>query len=599
MFSKIFKNKKPKLKLKERLFLSFILLTSLSVLSISILFYLRSSHVLTDNTKMMTRQTMTQTTDYISYRLTSSKDISSKAYLDAEFKEMIRQFKKENDIQKKYNHYSRLTDMVSNMGMGRDVYSIRLYVDDSSIKGLARSTVMAESLIKNEAWYDDVLNERGGIIWLPTYKKDFSYPYDEQDIISIVRTIPDSNYNSQHLAVLVVDIKESTLNKIIEQVPITKRGEVYLMNQNGYVITSTNDEIKSTFVNLDDYMDRDKRFKTGESIRRIDNREVMVFHQKVPDMDWQLISIVPNEEIKQDATDILRFMSVVLIMVTALSAYVASRISKNITYRLEDLSDKMDLVKENKWDLDIDIPYDDEIGDLQRNFIFMTSQISDLIQEREQSSIDLRKAELRALQAQINPHFLYNILDLINWLAMEHGADDINDIVEKLARFFRLSLSSGKEMVPLRDEIEHIKLYVDIQNKRFDNSIYLNIDIEEEILDFYTINLILQPLVENSILHGINEKEVKKGDISIVGYQDIESLVIEVSDNGIGMSEEKIKEILSGEMSDGYGVRNVNERLTIRFGQTYGLRYISIPNEGTTAIVRIPIIRDLDDLNVK
>lgn len=599
MFSKIFKNKKPKLKLKERLFLSFILLTSLSVLSISILFYLRSSHVLTDNTKMMTRQTMTQTTDYISYRLTSSKDISSKAYLDAEFKEMIRQFKKENDIQKKYNHYSRLTDMVSNMGMGRDVYSIRLYVDDSSIKGLARSTVMAESLIKNEAWYDDVLNERGGIIWLPTYKKDFAYPYDEQDIISIVRTIPDSNYNSQHLAVLVVDIKESTLNKIIEQVPITKRGEVYLMNQNGYVITSTNDEIKSTFVNLDDYIDRDKRFKTGESIRRIDNREVMVFHQKVPDMDWQLISIVPNEEIKQDATDILRFMSVVLIMVTALSAYVASRISKNITYRLEDLSDKMDLVKENKWDLDIDIPYDDEIGDLQRNFIFMTSQINELIQEREQSSIDLRKAELRALQAQINPHFLYNILDLINWLAMEHGADDINDIVEKLARFFRLSLSSGKEMVPLRDEIEHIKLYVDIQNKRFDNSIYLNIDIEEEILDFYTINLILQPLVENSILHGINEKEVKKGDISIVGYQDIESLVIEVSDNGIGMSEEKIKEILSGEMSDGYGVRNVNERLTIRFGQTYGLRYISIPNEGTTAIVRIPIIRDLDDLNVK
>lgn len=182
---------------------------------------------------------------------------------------------------------------------------------------------------------------------------------------------------------------------------------------------------------------------------------------------------------------------------------------------------------------------------------------------------------------------------------MEHGADDINDIVEKLARFFRLSLSSGKEMVPLRDEIEHIKLYVDIQNKRFDNSIYLNIDIEEEILDFYTINLILQPLVENSILHGVNEKEVKKGDISIVGYQDIESLVIEVSDNGIGMSQEKIKEILSGEMSDGYGVRNVNERLTIRFGQTYGLRYISIPNEGTTAIVRIPIIRDLDDLNVK
>src|SRR5699024_5286539 len=144
---------------------------------------------------------------------------------------------------------------------------------------------------------------------------------------------------------------------------------------------------------------------------------------------------------------------------------------------------------------------------------------------------------------------------------------------EKLAKFFRISLSSGKEYIKLTQELEHIKLYVDIQNKRFENKIGLQLNVEEEILDYYTINLLLQPLVENAILHGINEKEGKTGTITIDDYQDLGSITIEISDDGVGMSEHEISQMLSYSNKDAYGVKNVNERLSIRFGPMYGLSY--------------------------
>ncbi|CAM3570255.1 sensor histidine kinase [Erysipelothrix urinaevulpis] len=595
---KFLKTKNKQIKLRERLFLSLTLITVFSVLLISILFYIRSSAILTHNTKRMTEQTMMQTSDYISFRLTTSKDISSTAYLDAELKTMINAFKNETNQQAKFDRYRRLTDMVTNLGVGRDVHHISLYVDDPSIETLSRSTIKAEALIKNESWYQDVIDEKGGIVWLPEEKQQPFYPYKKRNVISIVRTIPNQNVNDPHIAVLVVDIAITTFNDIINQTPITKDGTVYLVDQDGYVVTSTEQEAIATNLNLDEYINIDHNsYIKGNSERHINNQKSIVFHQRITDMDWRLISIVPHKEINESATDVLRFMAGVLAIVLLMISYISHRLSKNITYRLEDLSSKMDMVKEGEWDLSFDNIYQDEIGELQDNFLYMTLQINQLMEDKYQAAINLRKAELRTLQAQINPHFLYNILDLINWLAIKHGASDIQEIVEKLAKFFRLSLSSGKEFVKIKDEIEHIKLYTEIQNKRFDDNIALILDVEEEILDYYTINLILQPLIENSILHGINEKTDKKGTIKITAYQDIESIVIEIEDDGIGMSEAKLNSILNKEKVDGFGVHNVNERLTIRFGETYGLFYDSIHSGGTRVTMRIPIISTLDELD--
>lgn len=561
------------------------------------MFYLRSSTILIKRAKESTMSSMRQAQEFISFRVDSAKDVSSMAYLDEELKEMVYDLKTEEDDVQRFYLYSRLQNKIKNMSLDRNIDNVRIYVDDNRVSNIGKSHVMSESVLQEEDWYEHIIAEDGGVLWLLTYDHQVENDRSEK-LVSIARTIPSIKPQDDHLGIIIVDLSEQGLRQIVAETN-SGFGEVYLIDLHGFVISATQEEDIGNFIQRSKYIPFDNRFKDGQYEAVIDDVKSAVFHMRIPNVDWQLISVMPIAAIRQDANTILRFMIIILVFVIAIAIMISLRLSENITFRLKNLSEKMDLVKEGDWDVTIDVQSNDEIGDLQHSFNYMTESMQALIEEKYQAEIDIRKAELRALQAQINPHFLYNILDTINWMAMRHGAEDINYIVAKLAKFFRLSLSSGKEMVKIEDELEHIKLYVDIQNIRFDDNISLSIDVDSVLMDYYTINLILQPLVENAILHGINEKPDKTGHISIVGYHDIESVVILVTDDGVGMSEEKIDEILSGKISGSYGVRNVNERLSLKFGSHYGLSYESKTGKGTKAIVRIPIIEsDEEDLSL-
>lgn len=224
----------------------------------------------------------------------------------------------------------------------------------------------------------------------------------------------------------------------------------------------------------------------------------------------------------------------------------------------------------------------------------MVTRISMLIAEQYQSGKEIKNAELKALQAQINPHFLYNTLDLINWKAIDNDVPEIALIAHSLAKFYKLSLNKGREIVSIEDEIDHIKNYVQIQNMRFDNRINLVINIDPFIRQYRILKIILQPIVENSILHGILENRNKQeGVINISSHLVNNTLVLIVEDNGIGMTMEKAQEILTTDSiadTHGYGVQNVNQRIKLYYGQQYGLSYWSSPGEGTKVEITIPVI---------
>ena len=581
------------IKLRDKILLSLLLLSSFSVLIASYMFYLRSSTILIKRAKESTMSSMRQAQEFISFRVDSAKDVSSMAYLDQELKEMIFSFKTEEDDLDRFFYYTKLQNKMKNMSLDRNIDNVRIYIDDNRVADLGTSHVLSESVLREEDWYEHIIAEDGGVLWLLTYDHEVEKNKSEK-LVSIARTIPSIKPNDDHLGIIIVDLSEQGLRQIVAETN-SEFGEVYLIDIHGFVISSTQEEDIGNFIQRSKYIPFDNRFKDGQYEAMIDDEESAVFHMRIPNVDWQLISVMPIAAIRQDANTILRFMIIILVLVMMVAVVVSFKLSNNITRRLKTLSEKMDLVKEGNWDVNIEVKSHDEIGDLQNNFNYMTASMQRLIEEKYQAEIDIRKAELRALQAQINPHFLYNILDTINWMAMKHGAEDINYIVSKLAKFFRLSLSSGKEMVKIADELEHIALYVDIQNIRFDDNINLSIDVDLDLLDYYTINLILQPLVENAILHGINENPGKAGNVDIIGYHDVESVVILVIDDGIGMTEEKIEEILSGTISGSYGVRNVNERLSLKFGDPYGLSYESTVGVGTKAIVRIPIIESEEE----
>lgn len=223
----------------------------------------------------------------------------------------------------------------------------------------------------------------------------------------------------------------------------------------------------------------------------------------------------------------------------------------------------------------------------------MTRVINQLMEDQAKAAEDLRIAEFHSLQSQINPHFLYNTMDMINWLSQQGRSADVTSAIQKLSRFYKLTLSRKKSLSTINDEIEHVSIYVQLQNMRFHDTIDLLIDIPDNLLDYSIPKLTFQPVIENCILHGILEKESKQGTIVLTGWLDEDDIVILISDDGIGMPEEKLENILTGNGSSGgkgsnIAVYNTHRRLQLMYGPEYGLKYSSTYGAGTDVEIRIP-----------
>lgn len=234
-----------------------------------------------------------------------------------------------------------------------------------------------------------------------------------------------------------------------------------------------------------------------------------------------------------------------------------------------------------------------EVVELSQSFEHMVGQIQELMSQVRNEEITLRKTELKALQAQINPHFLYNTLDAIGWMCEEERSKEAVEMVNALARLFRISISRGHELIPIRSELQHAESYLQIQSHRYKNQFSYSFDVQEECLDYLCNKITLQPIIENAIYHGINGL-VDEGEIRISCRADGDDILFTVEDNGTGMEPEQVQAILRKERSDhtGIGIKNVNDRLKIYFGPAYGITIDSVPDEGTRVYIRMPKVRE-------
>jgi len=287
-------------------------------------------------------------------------------------------------------------------------------------------------------------------------------------------------------------------------------------------------------------------------------------------------------------------------------------LSHQMTSALSRLEKRMSCVQKGDFDARFFYPYKDEVGSLARSFNYMVGEIQRLVKKQEETIEELkqerdyvgevqkqkRKAELRALQAQINPHFLYNTLNAITWQAADQGAEEISILSNALGKFFRVSLSKGAEILTLREELEHVGSYLDIQSIRYHDKLNYRIEVGDEWMEYRVIKLILQPLAENSIYHGIKEKR-GPGQIRIWAEPSMEGekpcLKLVVWDNGAGIPADKLelmnRALAAGETerAEGYGIYNVNERLRLFYGEEYGLFYESEEGQWTKATLKLPL----------
>ena len=352
-----------------------------------------------------------------------------------------------------------------------------------------------------------------------------------------------------------------------------------------------NDQDVSGNISEEEYFQWAEDNKKGGKVFRIDGKRYLVTASVIPTLDWLMIGLTPVNELTKAGKAMTQIIYVVGIIAALISTFFSLRVSHSVTKPLIYLTDTMK--KFGKGDLSVRVPvlYEDEIGILSEEFNKMSEQIRQLVDQVYREQRAKRKSELAALQAQINPHFLYNTLNSVSSLIKMNCPDEAFIMIQAIGTFYRTSLSDGKTLIPLEQEITNIENYIKIQKVRYGNKIEYEIDIENEILQEWIVKLTLQPLVENSIYHGIKEMR-GKGIIRIKGWKEKNKVFIQVSDNGLGIPEEKLEELFSKdyrEKGSAFGLFNIQQRLQIYFGKEYGLTVESKLSQGTKATVCIPV----------
>ena len=424
---------------------------------------------------------------------------------------------------------------------------------------------------------------------------------------------PDSRYHwvvslSRHVeltgggvirsGVLLVDMNFSGIEQICKDVSFSDgQGYLYLIDRNGEIIYHPRQQLIYAGL-LEENNQAAAAYSDGTytEVFRSQRRQVTV--KTVGYTGWKLVGVAPTESLRDNYSQLLLFALFVVSLSIFLLVFVNLRLSEWITAPMKKLDLAVRQLEKGAEtaDFDVDGPY--EVEHLSHSVQSMISTMRHLMEDVIQQEEEKRRSELDVLQSQINPHFLYNTLDSVVWMTENGRTQEAVVMLTALARFFRISLSKGSNIIPIGDELEHARNYLTIQKMRYKNKFSVDISAEPGIEKLYTIKLIVQPILENAIYHGMEYAD-GDGEIHIRAFREGENAVIEVEDNGPGMSDETVQQLLkpgrcSKAKGSGIGLRNVHQRIRLTFGAAYGLSIRSEPDNGTVVRICLPALEEED-----
>lgn len=369
----------------------------------------------------------------------------------------------------------------------------------------------------------------------------------------------------------------------------------YIINSRDSIVATSNTALSGTYHFSYDVVQESFMSSNNFISRNILGEDVYAGFYSLKNTDWYMIVAIPSTPLIIRSSWIVFGFACAYIACIIAALVIATLLSRSFTNRLSTVINQM---AESRNVLPVALPdsdTQDEIGDLISSYNYMSRMINKLVSEQAQAAEDLRNAEFNTLQAQMNPHFLYNTMDMINWLAQQGRTAEVTQVVQKLSRFYKLTLSKKQSLSTIADELEHVSIYVELQNMRFHNMIDFIVDVPDTLMDYSIPKLTFQPIVENSIQHGILEKEDKQGTIVLTGWEEENRIVLLISDDGVGISPELLPHLLeeNREPAPGNGnkiaVYNTHRRLQLFYGPEYGLSYKSTPKEGTEVEIHIPV----------
>lgn len=477
---------------------------------------------------------------------------------------------------------------------------IRVYFQDSFPYFNNASRYFTYSSIEEEDWFKRVYS---------TYRKNRSSFFilssqelsgeksEDTPYMSIARVMPDKNYYPSPLAILRLDFPESYLNEAINPNNFDNALTFLVSDETNRLVSLSSASTESLYRELtlsrpvpdSDTLDSWHRY-------RLDGTDYFVIRQTLPSYPLTLITMLPSKSLLSEYYLHRNFTFLIGGILLVLCLFLSTVLAKTMSGRIIRLTSRMKQVKKGEL---ISLPSSiiqgkDEIGELTSTYNYMIHAMEDLIEKEYLLGQETKNAELKILQAQINPHFLYNTLDMIQWFAEEGMLSQIEESVSSLATFYRLSLSNGKEFISLREEMEHVRSYIRLQRLRFPDTFLYEEELDEGLLDYLLPKTTLQPLVENAITHGLQESKRIPGHLLIkIEKEEGKNIRIRILDDGAGMKKPPRTTPNGGTSREnsghGFGIPNVSSRLTLLYGPGYGVVFEQNIPEGTIAIVRIPI----------
>ncbi|KAI7256676.1 hypothetical protein KC345_g10949 [Hortaea werneckii] len=588
-------------------------------------FYQRSSEILQKEVTSTMQLTLKQAGKNLTYKLNHIRDSSNSVFMNQVLYSNLQQ---KDSITDELNQIKELRNLAETAQENEDIFRLRFFVDPARMYGGDRINLYPLADMERYPWYEQVLEAGGGMVWTGVYNEIYN-DIGEKKIFSVARMLRNPKEYEETIGILVMDVSEELIGEVMKELHFSDTYEPYLLDSSGRLIYSTGNystedtgrEPESTTsaslttssgagntwpqeVSLlpEELLDTITQTDEGTLKRNIGREEVNVVYTTIGASGWKLVAQVAQSEISHRAAAMNQFTSIAtlagitvmfLVLVFVLLMFLVQSMQRRVQMILRMIR------KEGiGWLEDRRTMPDGDFRLLERSVDHLIHKVNNLMEESYQAKIQEREAQLRTLQAQINPHFLYNALDMINWSAISHDAEDTSQMIEALARYFRLSLNQGRDNVSIADELNLAKVFMEIQQNRFPSTFTFTVEAEPDISDYLIPKLTLQPLVENALLHGIRRTRGKHGNITISARREQGDIIMAVSDDGTGMSQEQARRLLlepSSELrSDGgagsFGLYNVNERIRYFAGNRYGLSIETELGKGTVVTIRIKAV---------
>lgn len=596
-------------RIQTRLILLFLILSLVPLIITGIFSYKESSGAIKSKISTYSVQLMSQIGENIERELAMLENTSIEIGLSDSVQSSLPGINKTSEWNLEYTQNRLKDELVKKFSFLHDISDVLIYTNDGKriIAYGDRSFKLNLKAGYQKEYLQIIHEQKGKPVWrcinenfedrLVRYATSAEQMSKSNGIL-IGRAIKSLD-SGEIIGSLIIRINERFFSNVYRNTDIGEGADIFIVDSEGIVVSSRNPKIlvgqeyKDTSL-IEEAM---KNNEIGNRVFNLDieNKQYMVAFSLLDRADWFVVSIIPYSYLNSESTKIWLKILLIGIGCFLFAVLLSYAFSTGISRPLKKLVIAMNEVKHGNLSINIIDSGRDEIVEATRNFNVMLNEIKILMENIKIKEKEKRNAELKALQAQISPHFLSNTLNTVKWLANLQKAENIENIVTSMIQLLHVSMGIGGDFISMREEVEYVKSYITIQEYRYYNKFKINFEVETEILEFKILKFLLQPVVENSLIHGI-EPMVGQGLIVIKGYRYEDNIKITVTDNGVGIPRDRLEKILESDDTysksrfSGIGIKNVHERIRMNFGEQYGLSLESVPNLFTTVEITLPII---------